>query len=148
MHCAAFEVESGSVTSFLSVLVLSPSVSFLLLPLFSPSPSLYFSVFVSVAFPTRGLPVKAAEIWFTYVIRVTVHGFPNVWRVSARKIGPSILGPRFAVFSIAKKSQSISLYEDSFARTSFLSPIFSPFLSLFSAFFPSAFVCPFSSSSR
>lgn len=60
-HCPAFEVESGSATSSLSPLFSSVSSS----P--STRPSASFALWR----PTRGLPVKAVEIWFTYVIRIS-----------------------------------------------------------------------------
>lgn len=53
-HCPAF--ESGSATSSLSLSSLFSSIS--------SSPFLSRSL-------THGLPVKAVEIWFTYVIRVS-----------------------------------------------------------------------------
>lgn len=60
-HCPAFEVESGSATSSLSPLFSSVS----------SSPSTRPSASFALWWPTRGLPVKAVEIWFTYVIRVS-----------------------------------------------------------------------------
>lgn len=76
MHCAAFEVEPGSATSSLC-----------------PGPSRARSLFPSIAFvPGASLPAKAAEIWFTYVTRVPVHGFParRPPRREHQEIGPSI----------------------------------------------------------
>lgn len=60
-HCPAFEVESGSATSSLS----PPFFLRLFLSFYTTSASF------ALWWPTRGLPVKAVEIWFTYVIRVS-----------------------------------------------------------------------------
>lgn len=85
-RCAAFEVESGSVTS-----PLCPGPS-LTLALFSVLPRLYQVLY--------SLPAKAAEIWFTYVIRVAVHAFPTptLFHRGPSETGPSISCLLFAFF--------------------------------------------------